>query len=1598
MSANVARALAFAVIAFALTMSEFTVQALTTANDGRCANVSANDIRARASASKDYATTTELMNDRSSARRDANATSSESRSTFTRCFSKYAFAIEGDRTRAEAWVVLSAPIGSALNASSLGDAFASLTWATTSEATLRVDVEGTFAIGVVDRDGCVVSDVAKVDAEWTCEGTTTNAAYGAAFAAFGAACAYWFARTLRSSSEEDERQVYLDIVAAFGMKNRARDRLELKQEYESEMRRAVVDIKSEHLLYVTELDLSLDVKNIALDKAKLRRQMEAQSAGAWTQEEETFQAHLSHKERSDHRFASVGARARIGVLKSVASIRHAWTLNSSVFALWFDHRLGTTFTTTYMCLVLLRVQIWSEFLLLIAFAWRRFGFANEMYRDPLIDTIFTPYLFGPDLTDAQAALMLTLWFVVMLFAVVICPLFGLALGRLSAYFDRKMREYADTVESGGDKGMSEYLDKDDGDEERGGGGGGGGSADGDEKPPGFFAKLFSRKSAHVVFDPVRDLEKQRKKIVSDAAWESASDDAIVRAVRSETSAPINMRLIPRGAVTRMELFTTRALTQRRRSRSASTLKNRVRNMGFLLRVFILRIAFVPMIFASLGFLTVSDSFVQTPWVHVTKKVNVAANGNLFMPLCVGLGAIVVSMKTATETETLSPYLRPLPIFDIISTLLKLVMTVIAAVDEGEFGGQGVPAKVAQSSIQNINLFREFALIPICLALLLIHVRLQSLRGFGDRWNANRAAGYAMAFLFAIVAFAARSFNQPPWISHTAPVPTITENLSRPSVIIAIIVTALANVAGRAMNIKRERICIRDEVRKLRDPKYADKEEEILTPEFIDDQVKSASRRDRMVALIAFYALLNDDQKDKLIAKLVRDTKHPKTTEGMDKAWKPSVEAFEELGVIVHCIMEDPDEVFVKRAGEGFVRDALQAFIDATLEMTLWCHPTSDEVVWAAVKRIVTIITDCLKQGDKKTFHSAIATVTMESVQSPEYCKLISALLFNAHDIDLDKDADGNIKVSMMGLRKFVDDAYDITSQPIADKYVQPVTHVRDANDGEVRRLEKPERVAFAVKSWLRPPLDKPRPKLTRLASKGYYAAVHKSREKADGERTKLAQDFMKTLLNASMSPDQQIAFFSVRLILVIARAGHAAATILAIDGLNDLFTCLDASVGKATTTFISEIMQTVTRDKNSRSELLLSLSKRFILLNPDDERAKLHCIELIHQAFKLEMVAVNRCRQLSNGDEYLKYEAAMSSEAAKCAHDALYGALIDAIPLVREHAISALVDLITLYVWGDRKDHYVFTPPESEAYADQAYRTFVNRRERQLPGGVLIANTIHKRSASKREQTQGNAEKLIAVLLKLCNTDDVALVREHAQRGIVNVSALLSSTAAQRAVTLFDDGGTDERAAAPSSKTLRDVTQMIHASVERQHAKDSTASKLRLNDFWRKMKEKQRPTEHSESTRGGVVEIHRDVQDTSKSSAPPGGRVPLIGETIGFKKSTERTVSIVRTPLPTEELERLRRLRLQRAEKSADKRARRDVTSERWYGAEGFKKKQPSSESALDNDVGNGSPEQVGRVSAKEELNKRPTYTPREWGTTKLPKDIRAPPKRDDFD
>ena len=85
-------------------------------------------------------------------------------------------------------------------------------------------------------------------------------------------------------------------------------------------------------------------------------------------------------------------------------------------------------------------------------------------------------------------------------------------------------------------------------------------------------------------------------------------------------------------------------------------------------------------------------------------------------------------------------------------------------------------------------------------------------------------------------------------------------------------TLIAMVMVRVFNHSfGDHKCIRSELEKLSDPEQVEKVEKIMTPEFIKEQVEAENRRDRVVALVAFYNLLSTEQRTQLLSPLVKKT-------------------------------------------------------------------------------------------------------------------------------------------------------------------------------------------------------------------------------------------------------------------------------------------------------------------------------------------------------------------------------------------------------------------------------------------------------------------------------------------------------------------------------------------------------------------------------------------------------------------------------------------------------------------------------------------------------------------------------------------------------
>lgn len=1531
-------------------------------------------------------------------------------STMKRCFSDWTFARASSGTGT--WTPLAWPPGSATtNETSIPSAtFVIIPGTGGADAVLRPDAEGMYAVALVDSSGCRKSRVVEVKATWTCEPVGTNDAMVAVFVAFAAACAFFFAKSLAPSNFEDERNVLCDVKAAYGMIGRAEEQAEEDEGYKRELRDTLVEIESNHLTDVTKLDLQKDLRDMLVERKRAAREREAKASGMWNETEEEFQRTLYERERALRKRTRFMEQVSYGISKSMADVNYQFRMNRAKTSIYVKYNLSRLFKKEYWCMTLLQFQLRVELLAFTAFAWRRTSHSNEMYRDGVADVLFYPNLFGPGMKATGAADRLTNWFFVLLFGAVICPVVVKIFSRVRDHFDKCMWTYAEFVEMGGDRTAAVYLTDDDVE---------GGAVEMDEPGSEKLSRMarvliiFSALRRWILFlppvipddfDPVRKPEKYRKKIVPDDAWKTAEAEDILRAVRVEISSPINMRVLPRRAADRMQLVAKLAIKSRLRSRRFGALSDFIEGIGYVLRVFVLRVALAPMLFAALGLLMVTSSFVPTPWVHASKDISSAPGDNLFFALFLGLGAIAVSMKMAVDSELLDLDLRPVPIFEIVNVCLKVLLCCITAYMEAELPDLGVPALNAEARITSLHTFQNFLPILICVILLFTHLKIQSLRGFGHIWNGKRLSGFAGSAMFFIVTFSARIVSEPPpWASRATIPHRGASNWGRPGVIIGIITALVAMGLARIANSKHEYKCLRKELKAIGEPKNIGKTEDILTPEFMTEQIESEHRRDRVTALVAFYSLLDPEQSARILKSLVDKTKLPRsqdTTDGEDtndndEAWTTAKDAFEELAIIVSCISNDPAQEFLRTAGEEFLKGAFLSYIEGTIQMTLWCKEESSFLAYEAVHKLVTLARDCMKSGETKSFQATIASVTMECIQSLDFAYLMSTLLFNDHDIKLDVYGDG-YAVSARTLRRMIDDAFEIEPRPVAKKLDRPITHVRDPVTDEIRKLDRVERVMYIARSWLRPALKTPEPELNWLTSMGYYATVGKLQAETDGERIEIAHDFLMTLLRASLSTDEQVSYFAIRTISTLVRVGDAAASVFQVDGLSLLFECRDANVGTSKETFISDIIYGLTNDANSRSEYLTALAS--ILVEPpvEDERYKLNAIELLHQALKLEMSAVYKVMRLRSDETKMKYKASMTPESALYAHDALYGMLIDTSPEVREHCVYALVDLITLFVWGSRGEFYVFTPPVTKEYQEVAFAKFLDEAKRKMPGGALMSTSMYRHLHRKKmtDSPQKDADKLLAVLLKVFNTDGDSQVRGAAENALKDVKALMSEEQAAESLALYDEktDPRDARGSAPSRKILREVTAAIHASVERQHEQDATASKLRMNEFWRKMKERSNVNTTSQprvSTKGGKVEVTaRDKELTTRST--PGGRLPIVKDSIGFKRRDKCAAAvIVRHPPPASEHDALDRQKKERNAIRAKRLIAREATQERWYGGENFSRNQRAA--SISNDIVEPKKSAMSKI---DELNKRPTITPPSYGLTRLPKEFRTRPRK----
>ena len=286
---------------------------------------------------------------------------------------------------------------------------------------------------------------------------------------------------------------------------------------------------------------------------------------------------------------------------------------------------------------------------------------------------------------------------------------------------------------------------------------------------------------------------------------------------------------------------------------------------------------------------------------------------------------------------------------------------------------------------------------------------------------------------------------------------------------------------------------------------------------------------------------------------------------------------------------------------------------------------------------------------------------------------------------------------------------------------------------------------------------------------------------------------------------------------------------------------------------------------------------------------------------------------------------------------------------------------------------------------------FVDRAQRRMNGGALLSTRVHAHlcRGNQSHAMHKDTDKLMAVLLKIINTDADTRVRTAAENALAKVRTLFEDDKMMvNALVAYDERANHtQRGAAPSREVLRNVRTLLHDSVERQHAKDETAAKLRLNEFWRNMRERSSPpTDANQPTRGGRVEIERQSGGNDGRTAP-GGRLPVVKESTGYRKADRGTRKIVRHPPQRPTSAAIERGQMNRRTVRAERLAKREAASERWYGGENFRRSQRAT-----GDTTDGSK----ILSKSDALNERPTITAPAFGISKVPKEFCRPPRRDE--
>ena len=114
-----------------------------------------------------------------------------------------------------------------------------------------------------------------------------------------------------------------------------------------------------------------------------------------------------------------------------------------------------------------------------------------------------------------------------------------------------------------------------------------------------------------------------------------------------------------------------------------------------------------------------------------------------------------------------------------------------------------------------------------------------------------------------------------------------------------------------------------------------------------------------------------------------------------------------------------------------------------------------------------------------------------------------------------------------------------------------------------------------------------------------------------------------------------------------------------------------------------------------------------------------------------------------------------------------------------------------------------------EEYKDVAYMKFVDRAQRRMNGGALLSTRVHAHlcRGNQSHAMHKDTDKLMAVLLKIINTDADTRVRTAAENALAKVRTLFEDDKMMvNALVAYDERANHtQRGAAPSREVCYEM-------------------------------------------------------------------------------------------------------------------------------------------------------------------------------------------------